>query len=136
MAITYKERNRTKEPWGIDVGMVIFDEETSAVLREITLRFDSEKQITAELPDRVAKAIQALSTDMPNFVEGGCGHACGGKCSGDHQYSLVQMGERKTVDVVEGPRTGTLSVGEVEKVLRAKGLLLPGQKWGDFALGV
>lgn len=132
MAIIYKERNRTKESWGIDVGLVIFDDATTAILREITLRFDSEKQIDSELSDRMAKVISSLSVAMPSFAEQGCG----GKCSGDHQYSLVQIGERKTVDVVEGPRTGTLQVGEVEKVLRAKGLLLPGQKWGDFALGV
>jgi len=132
MPISYKELERKREPWGIDVRVKIFDEATSATLREITVRFDSEKQIDSELPDRMAKAIHSLSVAMPSFAE----HGCGGKCSGDHQYSLVQIGERKTVDIAEGPRAGVLQVGEVEKVLRAKGLLLPGQKWGDFALGV
>lgn len=58
--------NKRFEQWGIDVD-VSFDDGQSQP-QTVTLRFDSEAQIEAELADRIAKQITYLNNEYNEQV--------------------------------------------------------------------
>jgi hypothetical protein len=131
--IAYSEISRIQEPWGVDVRVRLYDDTLQATIQEITLCFDSLDQVDQELPERMTQIISNTSTvEMPGFESEGCGKTCSSGC----KYNLVQIGETTAVvDKVDGSRMGTLTVADVEKVLRKKGLITSTQKWWDFVNG-
>lgn len=137
MPIICNELSRVKEPWGIDVTISFDDELTGASLQTATFNFTSEEDIDALFDERMTKAIDNLTLERPNLETAGCpnaGGTCNKDCNHDYKYTFEQIGDKVTIDLKEGPRAGTLTIGDVERILRAKGIMLPGEKWGEFTL--